>query len=95
MKRSWIKRESKGHRSLRMRYEREKEKWIKEHPFCQFSVMEDLQCGVTYPVTLHHKMGRGKYLADSRYFMTACLNHHAWIEAHKKRARELGYILYK
>ena len=95
VKRTWIKRESKSHRSLRMQYEREKEKWFKEHPRCQFAVHEDLECGLSYPITLHHKMGRGKYLADPRFFQTLCLNHHAFVEAHKKEARRLGYILYK
>ena len=43
----------------------------------------------------HHKKGRGKYLADKRFFMAACAFHHQHIEDHKKDARKRGYILYK
>ena len=95
MRRTRLRRESGSHRKLRLEYEKEKAKWMYDHPGCQFEVLRDLRCNLTYPVTLHHKMGRGKYLAEPKHFMTLCLNHHQWVEDNKREARRLGYILYQ
>ncbi len=79
-------------------YKNVKPAWLKAHPCCQFEYEIDgerFSCASGFGVTPHHKMGRGKYIDDERYLMTVCPIHHAWIEAFKKEARKLGYILYK
>lgn len=79
-------------------YKNVKPKWLKEHPYCQFEYDidgEKIPCAQVFAVTPHHKMGRGKYIDREEFLMTVCPIHHAWIEANKKKARELGYILYK
>jgi hypothetical protein len=102
MKRKPLRRVSKHYRSdLDLFHKTVKPNWLKEHPRCEFHLDETScmlpgwRCGDQWGVTIHHKMGRGKYLNDTDYFMTVCPEHHTWIEDHKRAARELGYILYK
>ncbi len=96
MKRTSLNKESKTHRQRRLSYETKKRKWLKDNPGCQFTVLlgdAEIMCGSTFWVTVHHKMKRGKFLDDERYFMTCCPRHHAWIHANSNKARELGYLL--
>lgn len=80
-------------------YNKAKRAYFKVHTFCEFTdVSHDGYS--TKPcrrvaVDIHHKMGRGPYTADPRYFMAVCRKHHDWIESNKKAARKRGYILYK
>lgn len=76
--------------------------WLAMYPTCQFDLHllypqlpEGTQCHSRNGCKVHHKMGRGKYLNDLRYFHTDCIEHHAYIEDHKKWARSVGLILYK
>jgi hypothetical protein len=86
-------------------YVKLKREHFRKHPGCQFRYNEDgtlghfdektlLACGDPNS-TLHHRMGRGKYTCVPEWFMSACIPHHDWAERNKKRARELGYILYQ
>lgn len=99
MKKSWIKRESKPHAIMRRVYEKEKAEYFKVHQLCEFN--DTMQGGTSSnpcrkkAKDIHHKMGRGKYTADPKYFMAVCRTHHDWIEDNKKAARKRGYILYK
>ncbi len=101
MKRTPLKKASKSYAKALETYRKHtKPMWLELHPRCEFIILgEDSPmrwaCGANYNVTVHHKMGRGKYLNDMRYFMTACPECHDWIESNKRKARELGYILYK
>ncbi len=95
MKRTPLNKESKTHRQRRLSYLPKKHWWLEKHPGCQFFLLggSEIMCGSTFMVTVHHKMKRGKFLDDERYFMTCCPKHHAWIHTHSNKARELGYLL--
>lgn len=69
-------------------YAKKKKEYYEEHPNCE-------RCNSASNLTLHHKMGRGQFLDDERYFMTACMTCHDEIEGNKKQARKDGWILYK
>lgn len=78
------------------RYHNEvKPKWLEEHPSCEFDLGNGCICGISWGTTIHHKMRRGKFLNDARYYISLCPVHHDWVESNKREARELGYILYK
>jgi hypothetical protein len=100
MKRSPLKRESSRHRERRLNYEHKKAVWLKEHPGCQYEFLGNYDkpigviCNKTFMAGIHHKMGRGKYLDDERYFMTLCPIHHKFVEDNKNLSRRRGYILY-
>lgn len=84
-------------------YKKTMQEYLAAHDFCE-------RCGLDFrhghAKSLHHKRGRGKYLADPRYYSALCIsrhNHftneyiegcHDWVEAHKKEARNEGWVLY-
>lgn len=100
MKRSPLKREGSKHRERRLSYERKKKVYLQEHPGCQFEFRDGfdnkigIMCNSKRMISIHHMMGRGKYLDDERFFLTLCQEHHDWVEANKREARRLRYILY-
>ena len=96
MKRSQLKRVSKKTKLAQdVFYKVTKPLWLALHPACQYQGEGSVQCGETYGVTVHHRMGRGKQLNELKFFMTVCQRHHRWIEDNKKEARRRGYVLYK
>lgn len=101
MRRTRLRRESVKHRERRLSYEVKKVVWLRKHPNCQFEFHDcydtpiGVLCNSPFMCDLHHKMGRGKYLDDERFFMTLCREHHDWVECNKREARIRGYILYK
>ena len=78
-------------------YNRVKAEYLKANPTCEFVTTDgyaNYRCK-SKSKDIHHKMGRGRYTADVKYFMAVCREHHDWIENNKKAARLRGYILYK
>ena len=44
--------------------------------------------------TIHHKKGRmGEMLLNTKYWMSACMDCHVWIEDNPEEAKKLGYSL--
>lgn len=62
-----------------------RKKYLEDHPECE-------RC--SYQANeIHHKIGRGKYLNDIKFFMAVCAYCHTWIESHPGDAFKLGYKL--
>jgi hypothetical protein len=61
-------------------------RFLREHPRCELCPRKSKD--------VHHKMGRGKWLLVTSTWMAVCRKCHDKIEANKKWAREMGYILY-
>jgi hypothetical protein len=61
-------------------------RFLREHPRCEVCEAKARD--------VHHKMGRGIYLLVTAWWMAVCRKCHDKIEANKRWARELGYILY-
>ena len=60
--------------------------YLTKNPLCE-------KCGMVAS-TIHHKKGRmGELLTDVKYFMSACMDCHNWIEDHPREAKEKGYSL--
>jgi len=109
MKRSPLRRVSKKLAKENVAYRKARAEWISDriakdgYLQCQFvgkpwsdNYADDNERCVMAAMTVpHHKMRRGKYLADQRYFFAACAFHHSWLESNKREARNRGYILYK
>ena len=84
-----------------------KDCYLEAHPGCEFWLDCDtgevvkpesgnsIMCNRRFRTTVHHKMGRGIHTLEVEYFMSACQPHHDWAEHNKKKARNLGYILYR
>lgn len=66
-------------------YRKERDKYFKDHPICEFP-----ECQST-DIQLHHSRGRcGSLLTDSSYFKSLCDTHHKFIENHPLIAKQLG-----
>ncbi len=85
-----------------------RKKFLEEHPFCQFYLMEKGVSEVTLleiaakaggfapylkSEEIHHKKGRGKYLLDTSTWMAVSMAGHDWIHNHVKESYERGYML--
>lgn len=69
------------------KYNNRVKEWKLENPDCKVP-------GCNQPTTdNHHKMGRGKYLNDERYWFPTCREHHNWIENNPIQAKEMGFSL--
>lgn len=90
---------SKKQAKLNNQYSKERNEYMKDHPYCQVF-------GCTLIATeLHHKKGRVGYAdnwarrngikltVDKRWFMSVCHQHHRMIEDHPAWAREMEYSL--
>lgn len=89
MKRSPLRKVSKT-RAIELReYNRAKAEVFELPRICEFP-----DC--YHPATqVHHMKGRhGSLINEQAYWMLLCMEHHAYIEDHKKEARERGWILY-
>lgn len=69
-------------------YRRKRKKYLLEHPECEAKI-SPLCCGKSDQV--HHKKGRGQYLADERYFLAVDFPCHRWIEENVEKAKEMGF----
>jgi len=66
-------------------YRKERDKFLKANPKCQFP-----GCSST-EVTLHHSQGRiGNDLIDATKFKALCWPHHSYCEEHPAEAIKLG-----
>lgn len=66
-------------------YRKERDKFLKAHPKCQFPGCESTE------VTLHHSEGRiGIDLIDATKFKSLCWPHHSYCEEHPAEAIKLG-----
>ena len=72
------------------KYYAEKYKYMEAHPFCEMHLLNGFQI---YATDLHHKRGRGKYIADPRYFASLCSECHQYIHEHSNWARENGWLI--
>lgn len=78
------------------RYLRLRSDFMRENPFCEFPSGGSTVSCTNRTASIHHMMGQHyKVMNDTRYWMGVCIQHHAWIEEHKKEARKRGLILYK
>ncbi len=69
-------------------------RFLAEHPFCE--VPQEAHDCTLRSTTRHHMKGQHwKIMNDTRYWLSACMNGHTWIEDHKNKARKMGLILYK
>ncbi len=80
-------------------YEKEKKKWRKErieidgYHRCEW-VGDGERCRHKADRNPHHRFGRdGKYLYDSRFFMSTCPIHHRLIHASPATAYAMGYLI--
>lgn len=78
----------------------DKTEYLAEHPYCEACAVihRFFANSLSTPrrsVDIHHKMRRGIYLRVRKFFMAVCRRCHDYIEANKKWARSVGFILYK
>ncbi len=64
-------------------------------PLCEFPT-PDFEFGCPNTATqVHHAKGqRGALLINKRYWWLLCMEHHRWVEDHKREARKMKLILY-
>lgn len=100
---------AEGKRAARLEYCRQAAIYLREHPFCQIYIArhelrEDLVVAgdgrhrghvVPRATTIHHRNKRWteERLLDKRWWMSASIPQHDWVENNKDTARALGYLL--
>ena len=77
-------------------YLRERNQFLAQNQFCEFPTGDATIGCPNHSSHVHHSKGRkGTLLRNQKYWWPLCVDHHTWVEDHKKRARKLGLILYK
>jgi hypothetical protein len=103
LKRTPLRRISKAREADYRLYLKERDEFLSQNQFCEFptSIEHTDMCTITtagcanHSTTVHHSKGQGKLLRDQRYWWPLCMEHHRWVEDHKKQARKMGLITYK
>ena len=76
-------------------------KFIEDHPHCEFPISSSdpliyTPTCMSRTISIHHMNGQNwRVMNETKWWLPTCIEHHAWIEAHKNEARKLGLILYK
>jgi ElaB/YqjD/DUF883 family membrane-anchored ribosome-binding protein len=84
-----IKKVSDKQKKLNLAYLAQREIYLEQHPFCKVG----LEGCMGKATTVHHKIGRNKFLLDETTWLPCCMFCHHYIETHGKWAKEKGYSL--
>lgn len=101
MKKTRLKRASGKRIKENKKYITARDEYLADKEFCE-------RCKTkfdgTTPKSLHHKKGRGKYLADKEHFSALCTDRyngkktiegcHDWIHRNPNEARKEGWLLF-
>lgn len=90
MKKTPLRKVSKKQSKRLTEYAWAKKKYMEDHPYCE----SHMGFGEVIKATqLHHKKGRGIYLADPSYFAALCSACHSFIHEHPNWARDAGWLI--
>lgn len=71
---------------LNLLYSAHRKTYLKFHPICEAKI----ECSGAPTTDIHHRMGRGRYLLDSRTWLACCRKCHRTIEDNPELAKEEG-----
>lgn len=80
-----LRKVSKKQSERLVKYTKAKKLYLKDHPFCEMCSAQAEQ--------IHHKRGRGIYLADPLYFSALCAPCHEKIHRNPNWARDNGWLI--